>query len=94
MEIVEISCPRSIDLISLPGLKEKYKDAKSILETIDIYDLLSIKQDIKHPTGILITSNSDISEELKNNIKKIIILFSNYVGILINDIRTYFKYWG
>ncbi len=92
MEIVEVGCPRSIDLISLPGLKDKYKDAKSILETIDIYDYVSIKRDIKNSTGILITSYNDIDEILKDDIRKIITLFSNYVGIQINDIIIDIKY--
>lgn len=92
MEIVEVGCPRSIDLISLPGLKDKYKDAKSILETIDIYDYISIKRDIKNSTGILITSYNDIDEILKDDIRKIITLFSNYVGIKINDIIIDIKY--
>ena len=86
MEIVEVGCPRSIDLISLPGIKEKYNHAKSVLETVDIYDYLIIKQEIKKSTGILITSKEKISDNLKENIKQILLLFSNYVGMFIHDL--------
>lgn len=92
MEIVEIGCPRSIDLLSLPGYKEKYKDAKSILETIDVYDYIIIRREIKDSTGILITSKEEISDCLKDDLKKIILIFSNYVGIKINDIIIDIKY--
>ena len=92
METIEIGCPRSIDLISIPSIKEKHQDAKSILETIDIYDFISITKDIKRQTGILITSNYELNDNMKEKIKMIISIFSNYVGIPIRDLIIDIKY--
>ena len=92
MEIVEIGCPRSINLISIPEFKNKYGETKSIMQTIDIYDFVSIKKDINKSLGVLIISRDNLTNELKNNIRKIINIFSNYIGVFINDITIEIKY--
>ena len=86
MEIVEIGCPRSIDLMAIPSIKEKYPDAKSILETVDLYDMVSIRRDIKLQTGIIFISNEEIDNDIKEKMKMIIVLFSKYIGISIRDL--------
>ena len=86
MEIVEINCPRSINLKSIPLIKEKHQDAFLVLQTISIYDFISLKQEIKNKTGIVILSNENISEEMKENINKLLLLFSSYIGLTIRDL--------
>ena len=91
MEIVEVNCPRSIDLLSIKSIKEKYLDAKSILETIDIYDFISIKQEIKKETGIMIISNDNLSITFQEQLKEILNIFSKYVGLKIHNLTIEIK---
>ena len=86
MEIVQVNCPRSIDLLSISNIKDNNKDAKHILQTVDIYDFISIKQEIKKQTGIIIISDDELLDTTKNKIKETIWLFSNYIGINIRDL--------
>ena len=84
MEIVEIKCPRSLDLTALD--KQNIHDNGVILQTIDIYDSVIIKQEIKKETGLVVISKDDVSDDLKDKIKEIILIYSKYTGIKIDNI--------
>ncbi len=87
MEIIEIKCPRSIDLKGISSLESKaYEDAKAILQTIDIYDIVRIHQEIKLETGIVISSKTELLEEIKEKIQKIVTVFSEYANLEIKNL--------
>ena len=86
MKTVEINCPRSLDLKSINLIREKHPEAKSILQTVSIYDSISLTYEMKKDTGIVILSKEKLSDELKENIRKLLGLFSCYVGIMIKDL--------
>lgn len=83
MEIVEVSCPRSIDLKNI--VKNVEKNTKSIFQTVDIYDKVIISQN-KKQSGIYIQLPESMDENIKNDIKKIIEIFSNYINKKIDNI--------
>lgn len=86
MEIIEIGCPRSINLKSISSLNEKYKEAKYIMQTINIYDYISIRKEIKQSSGIKIISKDDLSDNLKDSIREILNIFFKYIGLNIKDL--------
>ena len=90
MEIIDIGCPRSLDLSSIISNKEE--KIKSILQTISIYDHIIISQDIKNIKNVLIKSNDNISQSLYEKLNELLLLYSNYVGLIINNISIDIKY--
>jgi len=83
MEIVEVSCPRSIDLKNI--VKNDDKNIKSIFQTVDIYDKVIISQN-KKQSGIYIQLPESMDENIKNDIKKIVEIFSQYINKKIDNI--------
>lgn len=81
MEIVEVNCPRSINLKD-----SKDDDIDSIRQTIDIYDSVVMHQEIKKTTGIVINTSDNLKEEFNDQVKKIIHIFEQYVGIIVRDL--------
>lgn len=85
MELVEVNCPRSLDL-SLLNTNKYDNNTDSIRQTIDIYDSIVLWQEIKKSTGIVINYGEYLSEELKEAIMQILGIYSNYVGLKIKDL--------
>ena len=80
MEIVEIKCCESIDLKNIINIKDS-----NILQTVDIYDEVTIRCDNKQK-GIFINSNIDLSDDIKDKLKCLIDLFLKYTGKQVNNL--------
>ena len=88
MKTVEIKCPKSLNLTNIVGLKE---NNKKVLQTIDIYDKVSMTSYPKKENGIYIKSNSELDDNLKNDIKRIIDIFVQYTNISITNLEITIK---
>lgn len=87
MEMVEVMCPRSIDLTSIDAINNKLKDnAKFLLETIDIYDSVVIKEEVRKRIGLVIISNENLNKSFQETIKRVINIFFQYTNLKIRDI--------
>ena len=84
MEIVEINCPRGINLKNV--IKNNKEDTKYLLQTVDIFDKVTVTKNINEKNGIFIECNKDLNDELKNDIRKIINIYSKYTNIKINNL--------
>lgn len=77
MKSVEIKSPKSLDLKNIVNSKENI----SILQTVDVFDKITINSYPKGIKKIFILSDDELSLELKYDIEKIINLFLKYANI-------------
>ena len=84
MKLVEINCPRSINLKNINSIKNN--NIKYLLQSVDIYDKVIISQNIKH-NGIFIKSIDTLNNEFEKEIKEIIDIYSKYTGINVDNIN-------
>ena len=89
MEIVEVDCPRSIDLKNI--VNNHNDDVKYILQTVDIYDKIIFEANKDNCNGIMIKSNFKIQDDLNNKINNVINLFLNYTNISVDNLTIYIE---
>ena len=90
MEIVDIGCPRSIDLLSINSKKDK--DTRNILQTVDIYDHVVIKQDIKNKSNALIKTSDNVRKGTNEKLTELLLIYSNYINMKLNNISVNVNY--
>ena len=81
MKLVEINCPRSIDLKNVVDSK----NIQHLLQSIDIYDKVVISE--TKEKGIFINYNNEKNEEILSEINKLIGIFSKYINMDVNNIK-------
>ena len=84
MEIVEICCPRSVDLKYL--FKDQNNNTKNIFQSVNIYDKVIICKNIEKKNNILIECETEIDDKLRETIQTLIILFFKYNNINVNNL--------
>lgn len=80
MKVVEISCARAINLT---GISENNEEDTKLLQTVNIYDLVTISHEELEYSGIFIKSRPELSYEFKEKIRTLIIKFLNYTNLKI-----------